>query len=443
MPELERIPPHSIEAEQALLGAMLLSREACAIGTAISDDEYWHPQHALIHKAIRELFGSGKPVDLTTVAALLASWRKFEDVGGGEYLVHLTSLVPTARNAEQYAEIVHAKAGRRKLIAIAEDLQAAAYDACDDDAAFERAEKLMANAMTPLVTGEAVPARELAGQTYDAIEQRTREGRPIGHSYPWSSLTRLCRLVPTELVVFGGDASVGKTSWAGCVALHTALKCGLRTLIVSLEMTRNEVMEMLICQRTPYNSQLTRAGRVGDGDWSALWQSTSELAESPLYVWDDEPTLNPRELFALSRKHASRHGLDVLIVDHIQRMEPLPGRRDVDMHAAAADAARVGKSIAMALNCCVIMLCQLRKQKARGEGHNKRPAMADLWGGAGIQTEANVILLGWREHYDMDEPWDGRVDTGQIAVAKNRSGPTGVVRMNVDLWTRRWIEPGD
>ncbi len=457
---MERVPPQSLEAEQSVLGAMMLSREAASTGCEmLSTEDFYHENHRVIFDAISSVFQRNEPVDLTTLSAELQRRKAFERVGGGGYLVTLTSAVPTARNAAQYAEIVRDKSLLRKLIDACEDIEAKAYTENEDARQIlDKAEAQLFAVTEQRVTAELTPVKPIMRDVHDRIEDLARHRMPTGLPTGLIALDNILGgLQPSDLIIVAARPSMGKTSFAMNIAMHITTRCSVAdpnaeggsrkpiAAIFSLEMSKEALVESMLCAEARYNGERIRKGMVSKSDWGPLGDAAARIYEAGIYV-DDSPGATPLEVRAKARRLKARYGLDIVFVDYLQRMSP--SRRFDSEHLAVGDAAREMKTLARELNVPVVVLSQLsrRVEQRTTKTEEMRPMLSDLLASGFIEAEADVIAFLYRPEYyqqlrdgDKDagprESKEGDAEHAEVIIGKHRNGPTGVARV---AFFRHW-----
>ena len=319
-----RVPPHSIQAEESLLGAMLLSRDAIAAAVeVVSADDFYKPVHGHVYDAITALFGQGEPVDPVTVADQLRRAGLLDAVGGPAALVTLQAGTPAVGSAARYGRIVEEHAMLRRLIGVAGEIAELGYEPPDDVAlAVDRAESLVFDVAQRRVTDSMAPLRELLEQKLDHLEMLYERGESItGVPTGYTDLDeRLAGLQPSNLVIVGARPSMGKTSFALGIAAHAALEAQTPVLFFSLEMSHLELTQRLLCAEARVDATRMRNGRLHESDWPKISHAVGRLAEAPMYI-DDNPHLTVMEIRAKARRLKSRAGgLGLIIIDYLQLM---------------------------------------------------------------------------------------------------------------------------
>jgi replicative DNA helicase len=430
-----RVPPHSIQAEESLLGAMLLSRDAIAAAVeVVSADDFYKPVHGHVYDAITALFGQGEPVDPVTVADQLRRAGLLDAVGGPAALVSLQAGTPAVGSAARYGRIVEEHAMLRRLIGVAGEIAEIGYEPPDDVAmAVDRAESLVFDVAQRRVTDSMAPLRELLEQKLDHLEMLYERGESItGVPTGYTDLDeRLAGLQPSNLVIVGARPSMGKTSFALGIAAHAALEAQTPVLFFSLEMSHLELTQRLLCAEARVDATRMRNGRLHESDWPKISHAVGRLAEAPMFI-DDNPHLTVMEIRAKARRLKSRvGGLGLIIIDYLQLMT---GRHNAEnRQVEVSEMSRGLKILARELEVPVVALSQLsRNLEMRAD---KRPQLADLRESGSLEQDSDVVMFIYREElYNPDTPDRG---TAEIIVSKHRNGPTGAVQLAfLDHYTR-------
>ncbi|MFN0029077.1 MAG: replicative DNA helicase [Acidimicrobiales bacterium] len=422
-----RVSPHNLSAEESLLGAMLLSREAIAAATeVVRPDHFYKPAHGHIFDAVASLYGAGEPADPITVADELSRAGLLEAIGGAATLVALQASAPALSNVRRHAEIVEELALLRSMIATAGEIAELGYSLPDDvSKAVDQAESMMFNLAQHRVATTTAPVRELLGQALDRLEQLYERGDAItGTPSGYADLDEiLSGLQPNALVVVGARPAMGKTSFALGMAAHAALVGHKPTLVFSLEMSRLEITQRLLSSEARVDATRMRSGRLSESDWEKLSRAVGTLAEAPIWI-DDNPNVTVMEIRSKARKLKSQVGeLGLVVVDYIQLMS---GRSSAESRQVeVAEISRGLKILAREIEAPVVALAQLNRgleQRA-----DKRPMLSDLRESGSLEQDADVVLFLYRDEiYHRDTQDEG---VAEVIVAKHRSGPTGTVRL--------------
>jgi replicative DNA helicase len=421
------VPPHNLDAEESLLGAMLLSRTAIDVASeSVSASDFYKPAHGHVYEAITSLSAQGEPVDPVTVADELARHDLLELVGGPNTLVNLQAVTPATSSAGRYAKIISEHALLRRLIGVAGEIAEMGYDVPDDvPKTVDRAESLVFEVAQHRQTDSMSRLHDLLDQTLDSLEALYERGDAItGTPTGFADFDELTAgLQPNALVVVGARPGMGKTSFAMGMAGHAALDAARPVLFFSLEMSRVELSQRLLCSEARIDSTKVRNGRLSEDDWRRISHAIGRLSEAPLWI-DDNPNVTVMEIRSKARRLQSQVGpLGMIVVDYIQLMT---GRSNAESRQVeVAEISRSLKILARELQVPVVALAQLNRgleQRA-----DKRPMLSDLRESGSLEQDADVVVFLYRdEHYNPESPDRG---TAEVLVAKHRAGPTGMVRL--------------
>ena len=423
-----RLPPHNIQAEESLIGAMLLSGDAIAAAaeTGISAGDFYKPAHGHVYDAVTTLYARGEPADTVTVAEELRRAGLLEAIGGPALLLSLQAATPATSSAGRYARIVEEHALLRRLIAAAGEIADLAYEVPDDVvAAVDRAEALVFEVAQHRVTDSMASLHELLDANLDRLERLYEAGDTItGVPTGYTDLDeRLSGLQPSNLVIVGARPSQGKTSLALGMASHIALEAGRPVLFFSLEMSHIELTQRLLGAEARVDASRLRNGRLNDADWPKISQAVGRLADAPLYI-DDNPHLTVMEIRAKARRMKSRlGGLGAIFVDYLQLMTGRAGAENRQVEVS--EISRGLKILARELEVPVVALSQLsRNLEGRAD---KRPVLADLRESGSLEQDSDVVMFIYRDEVYNPDTADRGI--AEIIVAKHRNGPTGTTNL--------------
>jgi replicative DNA helicase len=422
-----RVPPHNLQAEESLLGAMLLSKDAIAVASEILEpDNFYKPAHGHIFEAITSLSAAGEPADPVTVAEELRRAGLLDAIGGPATLVTLQASTPAISNAGRYAKIVEEHALLRRLIGVAGEIAEMGYNLPDDvTKTVDTAESLVFEVAQRRVTDTMAPIHDLLNANLDRLESLYDKGDAItGVPSGFVDLDELLSgLQPNALLVLGARPSMGKTAFALGLATHAAIEANRPVLVFSLEMGQLELTQRMLCAEARVDSKRVRNGNLTEADWGKIAHATGRLAEAPIWI-DDNPNLTIMEIRSKARRLKSRLGdLGLVVVDYLQLMT---GRSNAEnRQVEVSEISRGLKILARELECPVLALSQLsRNLEMRAD---KRPMLADLRESGSIEQDADVVMFIYRDDvYNADSPDRG---TAEILVSKHRNGPTGMVRL--------------
>ncbi|HEX7165799.1 MAG TPA: replicative DNA helicase [Acidimicrobiales bacterium] len=430
-----RVPPHNLQAEESLLGAMLLSRDAIAAALEVcSADDFYKPAHGHIYDAIGALYSHGEPADPVTVADELRRADLLEAIGGPALLTDLVASTPFTGNAGHYAHIVEEFALLRRLIGVGAEISELGYTVPDDvAAAVDQAEAMVFDIAQRRVTDSVSDLKGLLGNTLDRLAMLYERGEAItGTPTGYLDLDeRLSGLQPSALNIVGARPGCGKTSFALGMAAHAAVEKRLPVLFFSLEMSHDEITQRLLSAEASVEATKLRNGKLNDNDWKKISHAIGRLSEAPLWI-DDNPSITVMEMRAKARRLKSRlGGLSLIVVDYLQLMS---GRRSAEnRQVEVSEISRGLKILARELEVPVVALSQLsRSLEMRAD---KRPMLADLRESGSLEQDADVVMFLYRDELYNPESQDRGI--AEVIVAKHRSGPTGTERLAfLDRFTR-------
>jgi replicative DNA helicase len=419
-----RVPPHNLEAEESVLGACLLSREAIAnVLEVVSEADFYKPTHAEIFGAILELYGKGDPIDAVTAAEELRRRGSLENVGGKPYLAMLVSVVPTAGSAVHYARIVEENALLRRLIEASHEISDMAFSIPEDvEEAIDHAEDLVYRVSQRRISQDFVELKELLTENMELVEKLYERGSSItGLATGFAELDNLTAgLQPANLIIVAARPAMGKSSLATTIAQNVAVTEQVPVVIFSLEMSKMELVQRLICSEARVDSNRLRRGALSDSDWPKISHALGRLAEAPIFI-DDSPNLTIMEMRAKCRRLKTKFGLGLVIVDYLQLMQST--RRMDNRVQEVGEISRSLKILARELELPVIAVSQLsRNVEYRSD---KRPLLADLRESGSIEQDSDLVIFIYRDEvYNPDSSSKG---IAEIQIAKHRNGPIGKV----------------
>ncbi len=424
-----RVPPHDLQAEESLLGAMMLTAEAIAAAAGVvTASDFYKPAHGHVYDAIHTLYASGQPADSVTVADELRRAGLLEAIGGHAVLAQIMSSTPATTNAGRYARIVEEYALLRRLIGVAGEIAELGYSVPEDvSKALDRAESLVYEVNERRVTDSTQKLSSLLSENLDRLEQLYERGDAItGTPTGYLDLDHLLSgLQPSSLVVVGARPAMGKTSFALGMIAHAALEAvdPKPVLFFSLEMSNLELSQRLLCAEARVDSTRVRNGQLHPDDWQKISRAMGRLGQAPIWI-DDNPNLTIMEIRAKARRLKSQIGsLGMIVIDYLQLMT---GRSNAEnRQVEVSELSRGLKILARELETPVVALSQLsRGLEMRAD---KRPMLADLRESGSIEQDSDVVMFIFREEiYDAKPENAGQAE---IIVAKHRSGPTGVVSL--------------
>ncbi|MFH9354180.1 replicative DNA helicase [Kitasatospora sp. NPDC017646] len=423
--EFERVPPQDLAAEQSVLGGMLLSEDAIAdVIEVLKPTSYYRPAHELIHCAILDLYGRGEPADPITVAGELTKRGELARVGGPGYLHTLVNAVPTAANAEYYAQIVHESAVLRRLVEAGTRIAGMGYAAEGDVDEIVNAAQAEVMALADQASDDgAAPLMDGMDVTMTKVEDRKHnKGRITGVPTGFADLDQLTQgLQAGQMIVIAARPAVGKSTLALDIARSASITHRLTTALFSLEMGREEIQLRAVSAEGRVALHHLRSGEMTDDDWVRSGRAISRMTDAPLLI-DDNPVQSALSIAARCRKIKQRRGLDLVIVDYLQLLQGA-GRRAENRQQEVSDMSRNLKLLTKQLGVPVIALSQLNRGPEQRA--DKRPMISDLRESGSIEQDADVVILLHREDaYEKDSKRSGEAD---LIVAKHRNGPTATI----------------
>ncbi len=445
---LQKLPPQNLEAEQMVLGAVLIENDAMnKIVDVLSPDDFYKEVHRRIFVVMVDMFEAGEAIDLVTLTDALRGSVGLEAVGGASYLAYLVSLVPTAANIKNHARIVREKAVLRKLIHTATDIITQSYDdsrtVVDIDELLDRAEKSIFEIAQRKIRDSFVSMKNIVGHSF-AIVERLYERKEMVTGLPTGFVDldeRTSGLQPSDLIIVAGRPSMGKTAFCLNIAAYAAVEKKKSVAIFSLEMSKEQLVLRLLGSESRVDAHKLRTGHLSERDWTPLSMAAGRLADAPIYI-DDTAAISVLETRAKARRLKADHGLDLVIVDYLQLMR---GRGDEgSREQEISNISRSLKALAKELQVPVIALSQLNRAVETRPGKEKRPMLADLRESGAIEQDADVILFIYRDEvYNKCEcPYDGdclcgRRGVAEIIIGKQRNGPIGKVDLSfINRYTR-------
>ena len=428
-----RLPPQSLEAEQAVIGGLLLDNTAFdRVADLLRPDDFYRGDHRQIYTAITSLIDKAHPADVVTVHEALSTIGKAEEIGGLIYLNRLAQDTPSAANIRRYAEIVRDRAILRRLIAVADDIanQALNPQGRDTRSLLDEAESKIFNINEEGARGrsgfQSLP--DLLSQVVDRIGQLYDQSNHSGITGVPTGFTDLDKMTsgfqPGDLVIVAGRPSMGKTAFSLNIGEHVAVDQSLPVAVFSMEMGATQLAMRMVCSVGRLDQQRVRTGQLVDDDWPRLTNAIQKMQDSQLYI-DETPGLNALELRSRARKLSRQCGqLGLVIVDYLQLMSSASASGE-NRATEISEISRSLKGLAKELQCPVIALSQLNRSLEQRP--NKRPVMSDLRESGAIEQDADVIIFIYRDEvYNPDSPEKG---TAEIIIGKQRNGPIGTVRL--------------
>lgn len=422
------LPPQNIEAEQTVLGTILLQdKSLLKIVEIVDADDFYRDAHKTIFKAMLTLFENREPHDLITVTSLLNDQNKLEQIGGAAYLASLTDVIPFTGTFVHHAHIIRKKSILRRLIQTTSEVAARCYDAQDDiDTLVDDAEKTIFEIAQSKKGKGFEPMSDIVPKAFDRVTRLfDRQEHITGVATGYDELDRMTAgLQPADLIILAARPSVGKTALAMNMVQHAAMIEKKPVAVFSLEMSMEQLALRMLCSVGKIDSQRIRTGRLSDRDWPNLTRATGMLSDAPIYI-DDTASLTVLEMRAKARRLKSEHDLGLVVVDYLQLMQ---GRARIENRTQEiSDISRSLKAMAKELDVPVLALSQLnRSLESRTD---KRPQLSDLRESGAIEQDADVIMFIYRDEVYNKAEDNPRRGIAEIIVGKHRNGPTGVVKL--------------
>lgn len=425
---IKRVPPHSIEAEQSVVGAMLMDKDAIMTAAEIiSGEDFYQTAYGVIFDSVVELFNEGKPVDLITLQERLKEKDVPAEIASLEFVRELVTAVPTSANVKYYAEIVADKSMLRRLIKLNEEIANTCYLAKEPmEAVLEMTEKRVFELVQRRNSGDFVPIKQVVLNALEKIEMASKnKGTVTGIPTGFLDLDyKMSGLQPSDLILVAARPSMGKTAFVLNIAQYVAFRAKKTVAIFSLEMSKEQLVNRLFSLESQVDAQLLRTGSLKDADWEKLIEGAGVIGKSNMII-DDTPGISISELRSKCRKCKLEQGLDLIIIDYLQLMTGGVGRRSESRQQEISDISRSLKGLARELNVPVIALSQLSRAVEQRPDH--RPMMSDLRESGAIEQDADVVMFIYRDdYYNKDSDMKG---VAEIIIGKQRNGPIGTVNL--------------
>ena len=425
---IKRVPPHSIEAEQAVVGAMIMDHDAILIASEIiSGADFYQTAYGMIFEAVLDIFNEGKPVDLVTLQAKLKEKGAPSEISGLEFVRDLVTAVPTSANVKYYAEIVAEKAMLRRLIKMNDEITNMCYLGKEPmEAILETTEKKVFELVQRRSTGDFVSIKQVVMNALEKIATASKAGGSVT-GIPTGFLDldyKMAGLQPSDLILVAARPSMGKTAFVLNIAQHVAFKANKAVAIFSLEMSKEQLVNRLFALEGQVDAQSLRTGSLKDDEWEKLIESADIIGKSKLII-DDTPGISISELRSKCRKFKLEHGLDLIIIDYLQLMSGRVGGKSESRQQEISEISRALKGLARELNVPVIALSQLSRAVEKRD--DKRPMLSDLRESGAIEQDADVVMFIYRDDYYNKDTEEKNV--AEIIVAKQRQGSIGTVKL--------------
>ena len=423
---IKRVLPHSVEAEQSVIGSMIMDRDAIMTASeVITSEDFYQSQYGVLFDAMLELYNEGKPVDLVTLQERLREKDVPPEISSLEFVRDLLDAVPTSANVRHYATIVQEKSMLRKLIKVNEDIANTCYLAREKtEDILEETEKKIFDLLQYRSTGDFVPIKQVVLNALDKIEKASKnKGTVTGIPTGFIDLDyKTSGFQPSDLILIAARPSMGKTAFVLNVAQHMAFKEGKTVAIFSLEMSKEQLVNRLFSLESKVDSQALRTGNLTDEDWAKLIEGAAVVGKSNLII-DDTPGISIAELRSKCRKFKLEHDLGIIIIDYLQLMSG--GKHSESRQQEISEISRSLKAVARELNVPVVALSQLSRAVEQRPDH--RPMLSDLRESGAIEQDADVVMFLYRDDYynkDTDKK-----NIAEVIIAKQRNGPIGTVEL--------------
>lgn len=423
---IKRIMPNNLEAEQSVIGAMIMDREAIMIASeTLVREDFYYQQYGVLFETMAELYNEEQPVDVITLQNRLREKDVPPELSSLEFVGELVTAVPTSANVKYYANIVKEKAALRRLIKVNEEIANQCYLGKESlEHILADTEKKIFELLQNRNSGDYVPIKQVVIKALEKIEQASKtKGNVTGIATGFVDLDyRMSGLQPSDLILIAARPSMGKTAFVLNIAQHVAFHSDLCTAIFSLEMSKEQLVNRLFSLESRVDAQLLRTGNLADSDWEKLIEGAGTVGRSKLII-DDTPGISISELRSKCRKYKLEHDLKLIIIDYLQLMS---GSRNTDSRQQEiSDISRALKGLARELNVPVIALSQLSRQVEQRPDH--RPMLSDLRESGAIEQDADVVMFIYRDdYYNKDTP-DKNI--AEIIIAKQRNGPIGTINL--------------
>lgn len=426
----DRLPPQNIEAEQSVLGSLLIDPDAIIkVASFLQPEDFYREAHQMIYRAMVRLHEHRRPADFITVVDALEREQQLDLVGGAAYITSLINMVPTSVHVEHYGRIVERTALMRRLITAAGEIAALAYEEREEaDEVIDEAERILFEVSQRRISRSLVPISEVIKSFYDRIEFLVEHrDQTLGVPTGFADMDRLLGgLQPSDLIIIAARPGMGKTSLAVSIATNAALQHNAVVALFTLEMAAEQLVQRMIAGRTGIDSQRLRLGRIEDAEWEQFTHASGVLSEAAIFI-DDTPSPSPMEIRTKARRLAAEYDLDLIIVDYLQLMQA-GERRSENRVQEISYISRALKGLARELKVPVVALSQL--SRAVESRQDRKPVLSDLRESGSIEQDADVVMFIYR-----DEMYDENTDRAHIAdiiVAKHRNGPTATLSLRFE-----------
>lgn len=433
----QNVPPHDDAAELAVLGAMFLDREAASLALEmLTGEDFYRPDHRQVFEAAEELCHSGVPIDMITVKNKLEEKQVFEQIGGLPFLANISTSVGSSANMRHYAAIVEEKSVLRRLIRTANNISQMSYEGKTDvNAIMDTAEKGIFDIMQNRHSDQFHHIRDIAVDSIEKIEDIYRsKGKLTGVPTGFVDFDqKTAGLQKSDLILLAARPSMGKTAFALNIIQNAAIRSNVPTAVFSLEMSREQLVNRMLCSEAMLDAQRLRTGELTDSDWADLIQAMGPLSQAPIYI-DDTPGVTPMEVRSKCRRLKVEKGLGLIVIDYLQLMSG--NSRNDSRQQEISEISRALKAIAREMEAPVIALSQLSRACEQRADH--RPMLSDLRESGAIEQDADVVAFLYRDEYYF--PDTEKKNQAELIIAKQRNGPTGTVDLT---WMGQYTKFGN
>lgn len=426
--ELGKIPPNDVEAEQAVIGSMLTDRDAVISAIEVlKEEDFYREDNKTIYEAILNLYNRSEPIDIITLKAELTSMGMFDKIGGLEYIVGLPEKVPTTANVEKYISIVKEKSELRRLIKAANEIIEEGYDPTENiDDIMNSAEKKIFNIMQDKDQKSYSPIKDVLIDAFTELEQLYNQKQHItGVPTGFIDLDyKTAGLHNSDLILIAARPAMGKSAFALNIATNAALKAKVPAVLFSLEMSKEQMVNRILCSEAMVDSNKVRTGKIDDDDWIKLADTMGDLSEAPIYI-DDTPGISINEIRAKCRKLKLEKNIGLVVIDYLQLVQGSSKRAQGSREQEISEISRSLKILAKEINVPVIALSQLSRAPEQRPDH--RPMLSDLRESGAIEQDADIVMFLYRDDYYNEDSEDKGL--AEVIVAKHRAGSTGTVKL--------------
>lgn len=433
----QNVPPHDDAAELAVLGAMFLDREAASLALEmLTGEDFYRPDHRQVFEAAEELYHSGVPIDMITVKNKLEEKQVFEQIGGLPFLANISTSVGSSANMRHYAAIVEEKSVLRRLIRTANNISQMSYEGKTDvNAIMDTAEKGIFDIMQNRHSDQFHHIRDIAVDSIEKIEDIYRsKGKLTGVPTGFVDFDqKTAGLQKSDLILLAARPSMGKTAFALNIIQNAAIRSNVPTAVFSLEMSREQLVNRMLCSEAMLDAQRLRTGELTDSDWADLIQAMGPLSQAPIYI-DDTPGVTPMKVRSKCRRLKVEKGLGLIVIDYLQLMSG--NSRNDSRQQEISEISRALKAIAREMEAPVIALSQLSRACEQRADH--RPMLSDLRESGAIEQDADVVAFLYRDEYYF--PDTEKKNQAELIIAKQRNGPTGTVDLT---WMGQYTKFGN